>query len=48
METDEEKNSKIGEDGSFHTAQVGPEDRGRKKSKKGMYMIWIRCRFNLD
>ena len=23
-----------GEDASFHTAQVGPGDRGRKKSKK--------------
>ena len=41
METDEErtarlekKNSKTGEDGSYHTAQVGPGDRGRKKSKK--------------
>ena len=23
------------EDGSYHTAQVGPGDRGRKKSKAG-------------
>ena len=28
------KKSKIGEDGSNHTAEVGPGDRGRKKSKK--------------
>ena len=28
------KNSKTGEEGSYHTAQVGPGDRGRKKSKK--------------
>ena len=26
--------SKTGEDGINHTAQVGPGDRGRKKSKK--------------
>ena len=25
---------KTGEDGSYHTAQVGPGDRGRKKSQK--------------
>ena len=29
-----EKESKTGEDDSNHTAQVGPGDRGRKKSKK--------------
>ena len=29
------KKSKTGGDGSYHTAQVGPGDRGRKKSKKG-------------
>ena len=28
------KKSKTGEDGNNHTAQVGPGDRGRKKSKK--------------
>ena len=28
------KKSITGEDGSNHTAQVGPGDRGRKKSKK--------------
>ena len=28
------KKSKIGEDGSYHTAQVGLGDRGRKNSKK--------------
>ena len=34
-------NSKTGEDGSYHTAQVGLGDRGRKRSKKGMDLIWI-------
>ena len=29
------------EDGSYHIAQVGPGDSGRKKSKKGMDLIWI-------
>ena len=29
------------EDGSYQTAQVSPGDRGRKKSKKGMDLIWI-------
>ena len=28
------KKSKTGEDGSYHTAQVGPGDRGRKKVRK--------------
>ena len=28
------KNSKTGEDFTYHTFQVGPGDRGRKKSKK--------------
>ena len=27
--------------GSYHRAQVGPGDRGRKKSKKGMDFIWL-------
>ena len=44
------KESKTGEDGSYHTAQVGPGDRGKKKSKKRngfdldliwIYVIWI-------
>ena len=39
------KKSKTGENGSYHTAQVGPGDRGRRKSKKGMVvnlaLIWI-------
>ena len=35
------KKSKTGEDGSYHTAQLGLRDRGRKKSIK-----WIG--FNLD
>ena len=33
--------SKTGEDGSNHTAQVGPGDRGRKKRKKGMDLTYI-------
>ena len=33
METDEEKKSKTGEDGIYHTAHVDPGDRGRKKNK---------------
>ena len=47
METDEErrKNSKTGEDDSYHTAQVGPGDRGGKKSKKwigyDLVLVWI-------
>ena len=36
MDTDEEKMI-----ASYHTAPVGQGDRGRKKSKKGMDMIWI-------
>ena len=28
------KKSKTGDDGSYHTAHVGPGDRGRKKRKK--------------
>ena len=28
------KENKTGEDGNYHTAQVGPGDGGRKKSKK--------------
>ena len=39
------KKSKTGENGSYHTAPVGPGDRGRKKSKKRnelyMALIWI-------
>ena len=35
------KEKQIGEDGSYHTAQVGPGNRGRKKSK-------IRNGFDLD
>ena len=34
IETDKERKSKTGEGGSYHTAQVRPGDRGRKKSKK--------------
>ena len=35
------KKSKTVENGSYHTAQVGPGDRGRKKSKKGMDFILL-------
>ena len=36
------KKSKSGEDDSYHSAQVGPGDRVRKKSKKWIgYLIWI-------
>ena len=42
METDEER--KAG-DSSYHRAQVGPGDRGRKKNKKrngfDLELIWI-------
>ena len=45
METDEERKGYTGEDGSYHTAQVGPGDRVRKKSKKwieyDLDLIWI-------
>ena len=34
METEEKKRSKAREDGSYHTAQIGHGDRGRKESKK--------------
>ena len=34
MENGRRNISKTGEDGSYHTAQVGPGDRGRKKSIK--------------
>ena len=37
--------SKTGEDGSYHTAQVDPGDRGSRKSKKkkefDLDLIWI-------
>ena len=51
METEEErrKKSKTGDDGSHHTAQVGPGDRGRKKIKKrngyDLDLIWIEIGF---
>ena len=39
------KERKTGEDGSYHTAQIGLGDRGRKKSKKwiafDLDLIWI-------
>ena len=38
METDEER---IGENGSYHRAQVGLGDRVRQKSKNGMDFIWL-------
>ena len=39
METDEERKARLEKMGSYHTAQVGPGDRGRKKSKKRMDLI---------
>ena len=39
MATDKKKR-KTGEDGSYHTAQDGHGDRGRRKSKKRMVLIW--------
>ena len=41
VETEEERRARLDKNGSYHTAQVGPGDRGRKKRKK-----WIG--FNLD
>ena len=45
------KKSKTGEDGSYHTAQIGLGDRGRKKSKKwigfDLDLIWIEIGFFL-
>ena len=38
------KKSKTGEDGSYHTALVGPGNRGR--AKNGMDLIWISFGFN--
>ena len=38
---------KTGEDGSYHTAQIGLGDRGRKKSKNGLDLIWIEIGFFL-
>ena len=38
---------KIGKDGSYHTAQIGLEDRGRKNSKNGLDLIWIEIGFFL-
>ena len=35
------KEKQAGENVSYHTAQVSPGDRGRKKSKKGMDFIWL-------
>ena len=39
------KKSKTGQDGSYHTSQIGLGNRGRKKSKKcigfDMDLIWI-------
>ena len=40
------KKSKTGEIGGYHTAQVVPGDRGRKKSKKKKELI--RFGFDLD
>ena len=36
------KTSKTGEDGCYHTAQIGPGDRRRKKSNEfDLDLIWI-------
>ena len=35
------KKSKTGENGSYETAQVGPEDRGRRRAKNRFDLIWI-------
>ena len=45
MEMDEERKSRLEK---MVATQVGPGDRGRKKSKKGMDWIWIGFGFNLD
>ena len=47
METDEKRRSKTGEDGRYHTAQIGLGDRGKKKSKNGLDLIWIEIGFFL-
>ena len=40
METvKEKKNSKSGEDGSYHTALVGTGDREERRAKNGLDMI---------
>ena len=43
MDTDEERKAKLKKmvqlPHSYHMAQVGPGDRGRKKSKKGIDLI---------
>ena len=42
------RRSKTREDGSYHTAQIGLGDRGRKKSKNGLDLIWIEMDFFLN
>ena len=37
--------SKTGEDGGYHTAQIGLGDRRRKKSKNRLDLIWIEIGF---
>ena len=37
----QKKKSKTGEDGSYHTAQIGLGDRRRKKNKIELDLIWI-------
>ena len=41
----EDRSEKIGQDGSYHTAQIGLGDRGRKKKKNGLDLIWIEIGF---
>ena len=42
------KKSKTEEDGSYQTAQIGLGERGRKKSKNGLDLIWIEIGFFLN
>ena len=44
METDEDGKARLEKMVAYHTAQVGPGDRGRKKSKKKGFGFG----FNLD
>ena len=41
METDEERKARLDKMVVYHTAQVDPGNRGRKKSKNGLDIIWI-------
>ena len=43
METDEERKARLEKIGCYHTAQVGPGDRGRKQSKKKEMDLILIC-----